>query len=101
MEHTKWTVKQSRRNNRHEYTFNGNGIWASIEFNDGEPFDDDHLAIRAVINLMAAAPALLEACKRDAYLADSAILATLTGERNKLTQINILRLQAIAQAKPK
>ncbi len=40
---------------------------------------------------------LLEALKRDAFLANQAILATPTGDlRNKLTEINILRLAAIA-----
>ena len=44
--------------------------------------------------------ALLAACERDAELANAAILATPTGDyRNKLTEINILRLQAIAKAK--
>ena len=39
---------------------------------------------------------LFNACKRDAELVDVAILGTPSGEyRNKLTEINILRLQAI------
>lgn len=43
-------------------------------------------------------PDLLKACKRDAELANVAIAATPTGkDRNKLTEINILRLAAIAK----
>ena len=43
---------------------------------------------------------LLEACERDEGLATAAILLTPTGEhRNKLTEINILRMQAISLAK--
>ncbi len=42
---------------------------------------------------------LLEACKRDATLADVAIALTPTGKgRNRLTEINILRLAAIGKA---
>ncbi len=43
---------------------------------------------------------LLDACVRDEELATAAILLTPTGERrNKLTDINILRMQAISLAK--
>ncbi len=49
--------------------------------------------------LIASSPALLAACKQDAELANVAIVMTPTGkERNRLTEINILRLQAIASA---
>jgi hypothetical protein len=42
---------------------------------------------------------LLEALKRDEALAEAAIASTPTGEaREKLTEINILRLQAISEA---
>ncbi len=43
---------------------------------------------------------LLDACKRDAELANAAISSTPTGEyRDRLTEINILRLQAITEAR--
>jgi len=43
---------------------------------------------------------LLEACKRDSTLANQAISRTPPGPlRNELTEINILRLQAIAKVK--
>lgn len=46
--------------------------------------------------------ALYEACKRDAELANAAIIMTPTGEyRNKLTEINILRMQALSKAEGK
>ena len=52
--------------------------------------------------LIAAAHALLAACKRDAALANIAIAATPSGpHRVRLTEINILRLQAIAEAETK
>ena len=42
---------------------------------------------------------LLAACKRDRILADVAILSTPIGDaRNELTDVNILRLQAIVNA---
>jgi len=42
---------------------------------------------------------LLDACKRDAELATQAVLRTPTGPlRNKLTEINLLRLKAITEA---
>ena len=45
---------------------------------------------------------LLKACERDALLADIAISATPTSDlRNKLTDINILRLDAITKAQVK
>ena len=53
---------------------------------------------RAIL-LLNATPKLLEALKRDSLLADTAILLTPTGpDRNRLTEINILRLAAIAAA---
>jgi len=43
---------------------------------------------------------LLDACERDALLANIAIAETPTGDlRNKLTEINILRIAAISKAK--
>ena len=54
---------------------------------------------REIAQLQQQRDALLETCKRDAELANAAISATPTGKyRNKLTEINILRLQAIAKA---
>ncbi len=45
---------------------------------------------------------LLKTCIRDAELANVAILATPTGiTREKLTEINILRVQTIAEARTK
>ena len=45
---------------------------------------------------------MYEALKRDELLANVAILATPSGpKRNKLTEINLLRLQAIAKAEGK
>ena len=63
----------------------------------------------AIAKLIVAAPEtmrqrdmLLDACKQDAELATQAINRTPSGPlRNKLTEINILRLQAIANAKKK
>ncbi len=64
-----------------------------------EEFGPKPKEAKANAHLIAAAPKLLEACKRDAELANVAILLTPTGEhRNKLTEINILRLQAITEA---
>ena len=52
-----------------------------------------------VLRVESSRDTLLKACKRDEELANAAILATPTGEyRNKLTEINILRLEAIAAA---
>lgn len=60
--------------------------------------DDEETIANA--RLIAAAPDLLRACERDALLAGIAISETPTGDlRNKLTEINILRLAAIAEAK--
>ncbi len=56
--------------------------------------------LEANAQLIAAAPDLLAALERDAGLANAAIAATPTGKyRNKLTELNILRLEAIAKAK--
>ncbi len=45
---------------------------------------------------------MYEALKRDELLANVAILATPSGpKRNKLTEINLLRLQALAKAEGK
>lgn len=54
----------------------------------------------ANVHLIAAAPDLLAACERDEELANVAISLTPTSDyRNRLTEINILRLAAIAKAK--
>ncbi len=59
---------------------------------------EKHLKI--VFNKLNSYDDLLNACIRDKELATAAILLTPTGEhRNKLTEINILRLQAIDLAK--
>ena len=55
---------------------------------------------KAIASLIVAAPELLAACERDAMLADHAILRTPTSPlRNKLTEVNLLRLKAISNAK--
>ncbi len=60
--------------------------------------DEEHAC--RICQCVNAYKALLDACKRDAELADAAILSTPSGEyRNKLTEINILRMQAIAEVK--
>jgi len=49
-----------------------------------------------------AAPDMYDALKRDELLANVAILATPSGpKRNKLTEINILRMKALAKAENK
>jgi len=54
--------------------------------------------VEAVL-IMAGWKDLLDACERDALLADISISATPTEDlRNKLTDINILRLAAITKA---
>ncbi len=59
---------------------------------------EEHLKI--TFNKINSHKNLLDACIRDEKLATVAILSTPTGEhRNKLTEINILRLQAISLAK--
>ncbi len=60
--------------------------------------------ISAVVRLtliMSAQPDLLAACEKAQFVYDYAICRTPTGpERNELTERNILRMQAIAKAKP-
>ena len=56
--------------------------------------------LKVVFNRINHYDDLLKACERDEELATAAILLTPTGEhRNKLTEINILRIQAISLAK--
>lgn len=53
-------------------------------------------------NLISAAPDMYEALKRGELLANVSILATPSGpKRNKLTEINLMRLQALAKAEGK
>lgn len=69
--------------------------------NTADEPDEAERECQANARLIAAAPDLLDACKRDALLAAVAISKTPTGDqRNKLTEINILRLAAIAKAEP-
>ncbi len=64
------------------------------------PVCDPDQTKEQIKQLRASHAALLTALARDGALADAAISATPTGKyRNRLTELNILRLQAIKEAK--
>jgi hypothetical protein len=89
MEHTKWKMRDICKSTYF------------IELDDDEGcisvFAKTPEKAEKTARLIAAAPALLKACEDDAYSSEIAINATCTSERrNRLTEINIQRLAAIA-----